>query len=136
MIDSKVQQLVEEGYNDSFLVRRALAFAENNLDDARAILLAEKMDEEEEERNAAAATQQPEQQPEMKTVTVDSNFDPATIGAKKPTPATTPTPALAPGGMPSPAKKGDVVFEATTAQIQQLVIESPVPVLLDIHAEW
>ena len=38
--------------------------------------------------------------------------------------------------MPPPAKKEDVVFEATTDQIQELVLESPVPVLVDFHAEW
>ncbi|OEU21643.1 hypothetical protein FRACYDRAFT_287510, partial [Fragilariopsis cylindrus CCMP1102] len=38
--------------------------------------------------------------------------------------------------MPKPAKREDVIFEATTAQIQELVLESPVPVLLDIYADW
>ena len=97
--------------------------------------MAEKLDEEEEQRNASAASQQQEPEPEMKTVTVDSNFDPATIGVKS-TPATPQPSTSAADKMPSPAKKEDVVFEATTAEIQKLVIESPVPVLLDIHAEW
>ena len=115
-----------------------MAFADNNIEDARAILLAEKLDEEEEERNAAAKQQEnapPQQEPQMMTVTVDSNFDPASIGVKPPPSNLAPT-GSAPKGSPPPAKKEDVVFEATTAQIQELVIESPVPVLLDIHAEW
>ena len=40
------------------------------------------------------------------------------------------------GALPRALTKEDVVFEATTAQIQELVIESPVPVLVDVHAEW
>jgi hypothetical protein len=133
LIQQKVKQLVNEGYEDTFMVRRALAFADNNIEDARAILLAEKLDQEEEERSAR---QQASLEPEpMKTVTVDANFDPATIGVT-PSPAKAPAPASAPDAMPPPAKKQEVVFEATTAQIQELVIESPVPVLLDIHAEW
>ncbi len=35
-----------------------------------------------------------------------------------------------------PAAHGDVVFEVTEADLQKLVIESPVPVLLDVYAEW
>jgi thioredoxin-like negative regulator of GroEL len=38
--------------------------------------------------------------------------------------------------LPTPALKEDVVFEATTAHLQELVFESPVPVLLDIYADW
>ena len=34
------------------------------------------------------------------------------------------------------ANKADVVFEATAAQVQELVLESPVPVLLDVYADW
>ena len=127
---------MSEGYENTFLVRRALAFSDGSMDDARAILLADKLDEEEEQQEAAATTaqQQKQKQPEKsepKTVTVDSNFDPSTIGVKSPAPA-----PAAPGSPPPPAKKEDVVFEATTAQIQELVIESPAPVLVDVHAEW
>jgi hypothetical protein len=137
-----VKQLVSEGY-DVFMSRRALAFADENMEDARAILLAEKMDEEEaaqaEEEEAALAALRAEQEaqkeePKMDTVEVKANFDPTKLGSP-------PTPNAAakqqsPGGMPKPAKKEAVVFEATTAQIQELVLESPVPVLLDIYADW
>ena len=124
---------MSEGY-DKFLSRRALAFSDMNMDDARAILLADKLDEEEEMRNNNAQANSAMTEP-MKTVTVDANFDPSSIGIKSPAPAPAPA-ALAGQQMPKPARKEDVVFEATTSQIQELVIESPVPVLLDIHAEW
>jgi thiol:disulfide interchange protein len=38
--------------------------------------------------------------------------------------------------VPKEAKKEDVVFEATTDQLQELVLESEVPVLLDVYADW
>ena len=37
---------------------------------------------------------------------------------------------------PKPAKKEDVVFEITSNDFQKIVLESPVPVLLDIYADW
>lgn len=133
----EVKQLVSEGY-DSFLARRALAFSDMSMEDARAILQADQLDEEEEEREAqqqqqsAAAQNVPaeEEDEAMKSVNVDANFDPTAIGNAKPA-------ALPPANpMPKVARKEDVVFEATTAQIQELVIDSPVPVLLDIYADW
>jgi thiol-disulfide isomerase/thioredoxin len=38
--------------------------------------------------------------------------------------------------LPTPAKKEDVVFEVTASNFQKLVLESPVPVLLDVYADW
>jgi hypothetical protein len=137
--DPNVQKLVEEGY-DAFLSRRALAFAENNMDDARAILVADEMDEAEETkqdeeemaraklREEAAAAKGPEM------VEIKTDFDPTALQA---TPKVSPSASQnPPGGMPKAANKKSVVFEATTAQIQELVLESPVPVLLDIYADW
>jgi thioredoxin len=145
-----VQQLLSEGH-EKFLARRALAFAEGDMENARAILVADQMDAEEErqaEEDAKKAAD--EADPEaavraqlreeaaakkvapMKSVTVDANFDPTVPGmgaaSKKQPPKAM--------GPPPPAKKSDVVFEATTAQIQELVLESPVPVLLDCYAPW
>ena len=37
---------------------------------------------------------------------------------------------------PKPAKKEDCVFEGNAANFQQLVLESKVPVLVDIYADW
>lgn len=37
---------------------------------------------------------------------------------------------------PTPAKKEDCVFEVTSANFQKLVLESPVPVLVDVYADW
>jgi thiol-disulfide isomerase/thioredoxin len=54
----------------------------------------------------------------------------------------TPLPGLAPKTpakdpkAPKPARKVDCVFEATSANFQQLVLESKVPVLVDIYADW
>ena len=136
----KVQQLVSEGH-DAFLSRRALAFAEMNMEDARAILLADAEDERE-AKEAEEAQQKKLQREEaaapptktepFKTVSVDSNFDPTKIGVE----GAAATPPPTPTGAPKPAKKSDVVFEATSAQIQELVLESPVPVLLDVYADW
>jgi thioredoxin 1 len=125
-----VQLLVSEGF-DSFFVRRALAFAERNVDDARAILLADKLDEEEEAAEAESARQasrtaeKKSVEASFKTVEVNAGFDPTKLG-------TDPTERAA----PRPAVREDVIFEANAAQIQKLVLESPVPVLLDIYADW
>jgi len=138
-----VQKLVEEGY-DPFLSRRALAFAEDNMDDARAILIADQMDEEEEAATAAAGQGEEEamraqlraekEAKPLDLVEVKADFDPTTLPT---TPKAKPTPKQSPtDGMPKPAPKESVVFEATTAQLQELVLESPVPVLLDVYADW
>jgi thioredoxin-like negative regulator of GroEL len=137
-----VEQLVSEGF-DSFMSRRALAFAEQNMDDARAILIADQMDEEEErqqeeddeEEEQARAQLRAEQQAQKPDfVEVKSNYDPTAIQSAAATPKA--QPAAQQQQMPKPADKKNVVFEATTAQIQELVLESPVPVLLDIYADW
>ena len=52
------------------------------------------------------------------------------VGAGKSSSSSAQTPA------PKPAKKEDVVFQVTAATFQQVVLESPVPVLLDIYADW
>lgn len=149
----EVKQLVSEGH-DPLLTRRALAFAEMNVEDARAILVADEEDEQAERaaaeeaetraqlRAEAEAKKKTEAEakaaaPPMKTVTVDANFDPTNPGSA----AAPELPGLssrAPklGSPPPPAKKEDVVFEATTSEIQKLVLESPVPVLLDVYADW
>ena len=169
-----VKTLTAEGF-DVFMSRRALAFAENKLEDARAILLADQLDakeEEEEEAARAAATTSPAEtsfEPMAATNPIESSFEPMTATPAAETafetvendsdfvevkanfdptklPTSTPTaspPAAAPTGsdsgnsqMPKAAKKEDVIFDATTDQIQELVLESPVPVLLDVYADW
>jgi len=37
---------------------------------------------------------------------------------------------------PKEAKREDVIFEVTEADIQKVVLDSPVPVLLDVYADW
>ncbi|KAL7499143.1 hypothetical protein ACHAWT_007515 [Skeletonema menzelii] len=127
----EVQQLVSEGF-DMFFARRSLAFSGMDIDNARAILVADAEDEEAEaaaqqQAVAAAEAAAAKEEPKMKTVTVDypTNFDPVA-----------PAPKPQEQKPPPPAKKEDVVFECTVEDIQKLVIESPVPVLLDIYADW
>ena len=124
----EVQQLVSEGF-DMFFARRSLAFSGMDIDNARAILVADAEDEEAEAaaQQQAVAAAAAKEEPKMKTVTVDypTNFDPVA-----------PAPKPQEQKPPPPAKKEDVVFECTVEDIQKLVIESPVPVLLDIYADW
>lgn len=128
----QVHTLTGEGF-DPFLSRRALAFAEGNMDDARAILLADKEDEEQEEemrKSLEQASRQQEREVVFPTVTIDTKIDPTQLPA--PVKSTTTGQPM----MPKPARKEDVVFEATSSTIQELVLESPVPVLLDVYADW
>jgi hypothetical protein len=128
---TNVQTLVNEGY-DMFLSRRALAFAEDNLEDARAILLADQMDEEAEKEE-----EQKQKQSEPDFVEVKANFDPTQLSTSTSTTSNQPAKDSSTlDGMPKPAPKESVVFEASTDQIQELVLESPVPVLLDVYADW
>jgi thioredoxin-like negative regulator of GroEL len=101
-----------------------------NLDDARAILLADQMDAEKEAEEARKMEAKKEEPPlALKTVTVKADFDPTAGVAALPQQRTQQQ-------APKPAQKKDVVFEATAAEVQELVLESPVPVLLDIYADW
>lgn len=120
------------------MVKRALALTDMNIDDARAILIAEKEDEEyeleqmqkqkEDAEKAAAA-------PPMKTISVNSNFDPTVAGNAEASASATPplptaaSPASKPSGKPE-------IYSCTTAEIQSLILESPIPVLLDVYADW
>lgn len=139
-----VKNLVQEGY-DTFMVRRALAFTERNVDDARAILLADKMDEEEENAKVQAEEQMHAQEQlsaqkkvsesSFKTVNVAADFDPAKLGSSEDA-QSNPTADLGLPSRPTAIAREDVIFEATSAQVQELVFESPIPVLLDIYADW
>lgn len=137
---------MSEGHNKT-LSRRALAFAEMNIEVARAILIADEEDAKAEEQAVIEAEKKRQVQEEeeerqqksikqMKTVTVDANFDPTKpIGtAAKQQPKQ--QQQQPPQGAPKPAKKEDVVFQATSTNIQKLVLESPVPVLFDVYADW
>jgi thioredoxin-like negative regulator of GroEL len=149
-----VLMLMSEGY-DKFMSRRALAFADGAVDNARAILAADQLDAEEaaaeEEQQLEAAETENEDEADALAqlraesatnpfVEVNSNFDPtgadgASNLSKQP-PPTQQQKSPSPEGMPTPAAKNRVVFEATTEQIQELVLESDVPVLLDVYADW
>mmetsp|Transcript_30691 Transcript_30691/g.34981 ORF Transcript_30691/g.34981 Transcript_30691/m.34981 type:complete len:750 (-) Transcript_30691:24-2273(-) len=133
----EVKQLVSEGH-ELFHARRALVYAEGNMENARAILEADKIDaaEEEDERKKIEEETEAEIQPELTNIDVDPGFDPVTNNlpsAVKEAPKSESPEDTTP---PPEAKKTDVVFEATASQIQDLVLESPVPVLLDAYAPW
>jgi thioredoxin len=131
--DDRVKLLVAEGF-DTFLVRRALAFVEGDVNDARAVLEAEREDADMEEMAEEEASVGAAGPTTFKTVAVKTDFDPTQIGASNAAEALSTTAGIA--SSQRSASKADVVFEATTAQIQELVLESPVPVLLDIYADW
>ena len=140
-----VQTLVGEGH-DSFLARRALVYSENNIDDARAILLAELEDQQAEEEDDEKQQQQQQQTvaegikmadltPELISVK-GGDFDPTGVDSTSTTSEPTTLGDISSTGYTAKASIEPVVFEATTAQIQDLVLNSPVPVLLDIYADW
>jgi thioredoxin len=111
-----------------------------NMDDARAILLADQLDEEEEQTRMEEAKREADKDDPETTLAekpftaVHTNFDPAQLPATATSPrVATPNPEPS---VPKAAKRSDVVFEATAAQVQELVLESPVPVLLDVYADW
>jgi len=123
-----------------------------NVEVARAILIADEEDykeeeehfaklqaeQEEEEKRAmlrAESEQRKKEEAQMKTVNVDANFDPTKSAASMGIEGAQAAPAV-PQGAPKPSKKEDVVFQATAENIQKLVLESPVPVLLDVYADW
>ena len=138
-----VQTLVGEGH-DSFLARRALVYAENNIDDARAILLAELEDQQAEEeednekkqqRTVAEGIKMADVTPELISVK-GGDFDPTGVDSTSTTTEPTTLGDISSTGYTEKASIEPVVFEATTAEIQKLVLESPVPVLLDVYADW
>ena len=138
----QVKQLVSEGF-DMFHSRRSLAFSGMSIETARAILVADQEDEaaeikEMEEAKAAEAKMQEEEKAKLttKAVTVNTNFDPLASMASATPPKPVQQQPKKPEGMPKKANKEDVIFEGTTEDLQKLVIESPVPVLLDVYADW
>ena len=64
-----------------------------------------------------------------------------TLKRVDPPPAPAPAPAPAAGNQnsgkkPAPVSKESCVFEVTASNFQKLVLESPVPVLVDVYADW
>lgn len=135
---TEIEKLVSEGHS-AFLSRRALAFAERNVEDARAILLADQLDEEDQrKRDVIDQTRIAKQNVEasFKAVNVKADFDPTAIDTKTAQFPIVPPTSSVNKNIPEATTKDSVVFEATAAQVRDLVIESPVPVLLDVYADW
>jgi thioredoxin len=132
---AEVQQLVSEGH-EIFLARRALAFVDGDMDNARAILIADQMDAELEQQQREESNNFDDENgtstPVMKSLKVESNFDPVSSAIS----GTHEEPQSPLGNFNTKLEKKDVVFEITTDQIQDVVLNSPVPVLLDCYAPW
>ena len=128
----EVQQLLSEGY-DLTLSRRALAFTENNVDNARAVLMADEEDEMQEENQRVKEEEEramQQHEASLKTIRVDANFDPTKLSSIGNDSGK---------GSPSPSKsitKEDVIFHGKASTLEKLIFESPVPVLLDVYADW
>ncbi|GAB5032095.1 thioredoxin [Nannochloropsis oceanica] len=110
-LDAAVEEMVKEGWDE---------------DVARQALLAQR--EKSKNTPAAAVTV-------ATTTAAAPTPTPPASAAKKPA-----APAKKKAGPAKPSvlavKREDVVFESTEADLQSLVIESPVPVLLDVYADW
>jgi len=131
---TEVKTLIDEGF-DSTMVKRALALTDMNMDDARAVLIAEQEDEEAElqeqkEAEAVAAAATAENAPAMKEISVNANFDPTAPSGDVTAPS---LPAVAAGGAASTKPE---IYQCTTSEVQKVILESPIPVLLDIYADW
>lgn len=75
--------------------------------------------------------------PNVTTATAESSTPAsAAVNGKKDPKEAVKKSADADKALPPPAKKDDVVFEVTASNFQKLVLESPVPVLLDVYADW
>ncbi len=97
--------------------------------------LAEKEEEEKRAKLRAEAEAKKKEEAKMKTVNVDTGFDPSKPAGMVQQAAAATAPAK-PKGAPPSAKKEDVIFQGTSENLQKLVLESPVPVLLDVYADW
>jgi thioredoxin-like negative regulator of GroEL len=64
---------------------------------------------------------------------VDANFDPTKLSTSSSSSSSSAAPSNS-AKTPKPAAKQDVIFDITASQVQEIVIESPVPVLLDVYA--
>lgn len=113
------------------LCRRALAFTGNNVDNARAVLIADQEDETEEANRLAQEEEKVirQQEASMKSIRVDANFDPTKISALE-------NDIVKDKSPPKTVKKEDVIFYADASTLETLILDSPVPVLLDVYADW
>lgn len=140
----EIRDLVGSGFSADES-RRALALTEGDVDNARAILIAEAEDAAEEEKAQANFERQQEEAerahkateeammarmaPKPKptpTVTIPSNFDPTALGNNQF--------ASKPNAQPVP--KEDLIFDVSASNLFEKVIASPEPVLLDVFAVW
>jgi len=117
-----VQSLYEEGIcNDMYVIRRALAFCDNDINNARALLVAELEEEEQDVKESSSA---PPPSPVLPTIQINSDIDPTKLPNQQ---------------QQKQANKEDSstwIYNVTTSTIQSKVLESKKPVLLDVYAHW
>jgi thiol-disulfide isomerase/thioredoxin len=128
--------LLAEGKYEKSRIQRALALTDNDIPNARAILDAELEDE------AIEAENYVDDNTAMPTVNIPANFDPTTLHpfmpASSSSSSSTTEKTLRDFTSANAATDDDMllVVNATSDNIQRLVLESPLPVLLDVYANW
>jgi len=122
-----VQTLHKEGIcQDMYVIRRALAFCDNDIDNARALLIAE-LEEEEEELEAQNAKEDTsaDASPVLPTISINSDIDPTKLPNQQQQQQQT-----------NKEDRSTWIYNVTTSTIQSKVLDSKKPVLLDIYAPW
>jgi len=128
--------LLAEGKYEKSRIQRALTLTDNDVPNARAILDAELEDE------AIEAENYVDDNAAMPTVNIPANFDPTALHPFMPTSSSlsssTTEKTVRDFTSANAATDDDMllVVNATSDNIQRLVLESPVPVLLDVYANW
>jgi len=118
-----IRKLCDDGFAHSDVVR-ILGSVDGDEAVARNVLQEEK---EEEEEEASETTGQKESSlPALSTPSLNlpKGFDPTKSAQPKAS------------SVPKDAEREDVIFEGTAGNLQELLINSPVPVLLDVYAPW
>ena len=118
-----VDEMVSQGWDE--LVARQALLAQWTIDQRRASGMNTTVEASTLEKIKPTLKQEKKQQPNTNTNTKTKTKSKASNKTSKKEPT-----------KPKPAKKEDCVFDVTIANFQQVVLESPVPVLLDVYADW
>lgn len=122
--DRTVSDMVENGW-DEFIARQAL-LAQYKIEAKRTAGMNETVSRDILSEIRPTLRRVNETESKSSTNNAKPSDKPAAKGSKKKS-STSET---------KPAKKEDCVFEVNTSNLQKIVIESPVPVLLDLYADW
>ena len=97
------------------------------------------------EEDIYASEQLAQYSPSMRLSSIDSPITTSSSSAKDGSdkssqPAETKTQSTSggtsTGAAPAEAKRDDVIFEVTSSNFQSIVVDSKVPVLIDVYADW